>query len=112
MIGVDDSFLDIVGIGVLNNEEGAAVLDLVVFKAAFVLLVELNVLVEEADVVLGEVFVLVIVFFFDEAAFQLPSAQPREELHLEASACKDLILENELNLLHHPLAVCAHVQRF
>ena len=49
MIGVDDSFLDIVGIGVLNNDEGAAVLDLVVFKAAFVLLVELNVKYGEED---------------------------------------------------------------
>ena len=100
------------GVGVFGDDEGAAVVDLVVLEAAFVLLVELDVLVEEADVVLGEVFVLVIVFFFDEAAFELPGAQPREELHLEASACKDLILENELNLLHYPLAVCAHVQRF
>lgn len=65
MIGIDDSILSIVAIGILHDDDCAAVLYLVLLKRILVIHGDFYVLAEETHIMLSEMLVLVIVLFLE-----------------------------------------------
>lgn len=109
LVGVDDSVLLVVGVGVGHDDDGGAGLDLVVLEEILLFLGELHVLAEEPQVLLVEVRVLVVELFLNEQLLELARADPGEELELELPPVEDLVLEAHLYLLHLPLRLRLHV---
>ena len=86
-------------VGVFRYDDGTPVFDLVDVKGILMFLVHLNVLVEKTDIFFSQVFVLVVVFLFDQGLLQLMCPDPGKELHSEFSTLEDEVIEVKLNLL-------------
>jgi hypothetical protein len=108
-VGVDDPVFCVVGVRILHDDDGAAMLYLVVVKGVPVFEGKLDVLAEETDVLLSEVLVLVVVLLLEQLLLELVCADPREELQLEPATLVDHVLEAQLDLLYHVLRVCLQV---
>ena len=106
MVGIDDSILSIMAIGVLHDDDGAAVFDLVLLKRILVIYGDFYVLAEETHVLLSEMLVLVIVLFLEQLLLELIGSDPGEKLQLELATLVDHIFKVELNLLYYVFRVC------
>lgn len=100
LIGIDDTILDVMGIGVGHNDHSGSTFDLIKFKEVALFFSKFHILAEKANVVFGEVSVFVIELFLDKLFFEFACADPGEKLQPELPAVEDLILEGHLNLLH------------
>jgi len=69
LIGINDSILKIVWVGILHDDDSTAWLYLIEIEKVFVLLSNFYILAEESHIVFLEVFVLVIEFFLHEYLF-------------------------------------------
>lgn len=65
MVRVDDSIFSIVGIGILHDDYGAAMLNLILIKRVLVFECYFNILAEKANVLLCEMFMFIIILFLD-----------------------------------------------
>lgn len=81
-------------------------------EGIFLLLLEFDVLVEEANVLLADVFSLVTEAVLDDLLLDLMQAHPRKEFLIKFAALIDHILEMYANLLDKVLRICPKIAEF
>lgn len=112
MVRVDDTVIRVVIIRIFRDDDRATSFDLVEVEGVFLFLFEFDIFIEEADVLLADIFIFVAVAILDDLFFDLVQAHPGKKILIKFTALVDVILEMYANLLDKILRICLKIPKF